>query len=82
MFSLIQGRITNQCLREKLGRLKEDEGMEVLFIDFDKCLNLDCFGKDGVHLNWSGNAILGKIIIEALINLARQKRVWRLKNQN
>ena len=56
--------------------------MEVLFIDFDKCLNLDCFGKDGVHLNWSGNAILGKIIIEALINLARQKRVWRLKNQN
>ena len=37
----------NQCLREVLTRLKEDEGIEVLFIDVDKCMNFDCFVKDG-----------------------------------
>ena len=73
---------TNQCLREELGRLKEDKGIEVLFIDVDKCMNLDCFGKDGVHLNWSGNTILGKIIVEVMINLAKLKRARSLHNQN
>ena len=73
---------TNQCLREELGRLKEDEGIEVLFIDVDKCMNLDCFGKDGVHLTWSGNTILGKIIVEVMINLAKLKRARSLHNHN
>ena len=46
--------------------LQEDN--EVLFIDVDKCLNLDRFGNDGVHFNRSGNTILGKFIVEVMVN--------------
>ena len=72
---------TNHDLRGELARLKQEENIEVLFIDVDKCLNLDCFGKDGVHFNWSGNTILGKFIVEVMVNLTRLKREWRSQNQ-
>ena len=65
---------TNECLRGELRRLKEEENIEVLFIDVEKCLNLDCFGKDGVHFNRAGNTILGKFIVEVMVNLTRLKR--------
>ena len=68
---------TNQCLKGELASLKEVENIEVQFIDVDKCLNLDCFGKDGVHFNRSGNTILRKSIVEVMVSLTRLKKEWR-----
>ena len=64
---------TNEILFHEIVKLHK-EGVKVTFMDMDLCMNLGCFGRDGIHFNFEGNRVMGGIII-GVIN--RRPRVDR-----
>ena len=56
---------TNEKLKEEIFRLFK-EGIKVTFTDIEDSMNVNCFMKDGVHLNYEGNQVVGNIIIDVV----------------
>ena len=57
---------TNEMLMEEISKLYAEEGVNIICKSLDDRMEVDCFGRDGVHLNWKGNGVLGGSIVEML----------------
>ena len=64
----------NMILKEEIIKLYH-EGIKVTFMNADPAINSECFSRDGVHFNYVGNGVLGRVII----NVMRQAANIRLR---
>ena len=72
---------TNEMLFHEIKKLHKEDGLKVTFMGMDPCLNLDCFGSDGVHFNFEGNKAISRIIISVIKSRPRVNRE-EVQNRN